>query len=159
MRIVFLLMLFVGIGGAAAAQGGPPAARPHPDLPGNCEGNSLRLDVVSDVARAAEPNKVTIAIARLGREEKSKEFNRRRLYTVRAYLTAMGLPPERLITAEGDRARTSWYGGVELYVGGELVDVLLAKPRGDLPVGICDNDLEDRQRYQLPRRRNTRQTP
>jgi hypothetical protein len=118
-----------------------------------------RLDVVRDEASAAGPNKVTIAIARLGGGEKSKELNRRRLYTVRAYLTAMGLPPERLITAEAEPARPGRYGGVELYVGGELVDVLLAKLRGDLPVGICDNDVEDRQRYQLPRRRNTQQAP
>jgi hypothetical protein len=123
--------------------------------PDNCEGNSARLDVVRNKSREAVGNKVTIAIARLGSGEQSRELNRRRLYTIRAYLTAMGLSPQRLITAEGERV--DGYGRIEVYIGGELVEVLSVERCKDLPVGICDNGLEDRRRYQLPRRGNVGQ--
>lgn len=122
--------------------------------PDNCEGNSARLDVVRNKSREVGENKVTIAIARLGIGERSRELNRRRLYTIRAYLTSMGLPSQRLITAEGESAQG--YGRVEVYVGGELVEILSVERHKDLPVGICDNDMEDRRRYQLPRGGNAR---
>lgn len=133
-----------------AAQNKSAAEPPVLRSPDNCEGNSLRLDVVRNKSLAAGENKITIAIARLGNGEQSRELNRRRLYTIRAYLTAMELPPQRLITAEGERVQG--YGRIELYVGGELVEVLSVEQCKDLPVGICDDDVKDKQRYQLPRR-------
>jgi hypothetical protein len=125
-------------------------------MPDFCEGNSLRLDVVRNKSVEAGAGKITIAIARLGSGERSRELNRRRLYTVRAYLLAMGLPSPRLITAEGERTQRG-YGRVEVYVSGELVDILAAERGKDLLVGMCDDDVEDRKRYQLPRRHNARQ--
>jgi hypothetical protein len=124
-----------------------PLPLQHPD---NCEGNSARLDVVRNKSQAAGQSKVTIVVARLGTGEQSRELNRRRLYTIGSYLIAMGLPPQRLVTTEGESVRG--FGRIEIYVGGELVEVLSVKQCKDLPVGICDNDLEDRRRYQLPRR-------
>jgi hypothetical protein len=40
---------------------------------------------------------------------------------------------------------------IEVYISGELVEVLSVKRYKDLPVGMCENDLEDKRRYQLPR--------
>lgn len=123
--------------------------------PDNCEGNSRRLDFIRNESQTMGEGKVTIAIARLGKGEQSQEINRRRLYTIRAYLTAMELPSRRLVTAEGERV--SGNGRVEVYVGGKLVDVLAAERGKDLMVGMCDDDLEDKKRYQLPRRLNVHQ--
>jgi hypothetical protein len=157
LRILLLLALLVGLAAGTAAQDQSATDRSALQVPDTCEGNSLRLDAVRNKSVEAGADKVTIAIARLGSGERSQELSRRRLYTVRAYLMAMGLPSQRLITAEGARAERG-YGRIEIYVGGELVDVLAAERGKDLPVGICDDDVEDRKRYQRPRRRNTRQS-
>ena len=156
LRILLILALLIGSAVRTAAQDQSASDRSVLQVPDTCEGNSLRLDVVRNKSIEAGADKVTIAIARLGRAERSQELNRRRLYTVRAYLTAMGLPSQRLITAEGERAQNG-HGRVEVYVGGELVDVLAALRGNDLPVGICDDDVEDKKRYQLPRGRNAHQ--
>jgi len=155
MRLLLVLALCIASLSSTVAQN-QSASDPltlHP--PDNCEGNAASLDVVRNKSGEAGENKVTIAIARLGIGEQSRELNRRRLYTVRAYLTAMGVPSQRLITAEGERVQG--YGRVEVYIGGELVEVLPVERCKALPVGICDNDLEDRRRYQLPRRGSARQ--
>lgn len=147
--LVFALCL-ASLGGTAAQNqsvSNPLALQP----PDNCEGNSARLDVVRNKSKAAGEDKVTIAVARLGTGEQSRELIRRRLYTIRTYLIAMELPSQRLVTAEGERAQG--YGRIEIYIGGELVEVLAVARGKDLPVGICDNDLEDSHRYQLPRKR------
>lgn len=147
LKVLLVLSLCMASVGGAAAQN-QLAAR----LPDNCEGNAYRLDVVRNKSRGSGENKMTIAIARLGTGEKSRELNRRRLYTVRAYLTAMGLSSQNLVTAEGERVQG--YGRIEVYIGGELVELLRVKRCKDLHVGICDNDLDDKRRYQLPRKRN-----
>ena len=66
------------------------------------------------------------------------------------YLTAMGLPSQRLITAEGERVQG--YGRIEVYIDGELAEVLSVQRFKDLPVGMCENEFEDRRNYELPRR-------
>lgn len=147
MKLLLILTLSLASAGGTAAQN---QSASHPSRPDNCEGNSARLDVVRNKSGTSDVNKITIAIARLGSGEQSRELNRRRLYTVRMYLTAMGLPSQKLITAEGERVQG--YGRIEVYIGGELVEVLSVERCKDLPVGICDNDLEDRRRYQLPLR-------
>ena len=150
MRLLLILALCVASAAGTVAQNQSASDPLTLQPPDNCEGNSARLDVVRNKSRAAGENKVSIAVARLGSSEQSRELNRRRLYTIRSYLTAMGLSSQRLITAEGERVQG--YGRVELYIGGELVEVLAVERCQDLRVGICDNDLEDRRRYQLPRR-------
>lgn len=146
LKTLFILVVWMTLSVGNAAQ------HRSTQVPDNCEGNSARLDVVRNKSQEANKSKYTIVIARLGRGEQSQEINRRRLYTIQKYLTAMGLPSQRLITAEGERVQG--YGRVELYVGGELVELLAIERNKDLPVGICDNDSEDRIRYQLPRRSN-----
>lgn len=147
-RLLTLALCLVSAAGTAVQNQSTPAPLP----PDNCEGNSARLDVVRNKSRVTGEAKVTIAVARLGSGEQSRELNRRRLYTIRAYLTAMGLPSQKLITAEGERVQG--YGRIEVYIEGELIEVLSVERCKDLPVGMCDNDLEDRRRYQLPRRGN-----
>ncbi len=155
MKLLLIVALCVASAGGTAAQNQLATAPLTPQPPGNCESNAARLDVARNKSREAGADKVTIVIARLGTGEQLRELNRRRLYTVRSYLTAMGLSSQRLITAEGDRIQG--YGRLEVYIGGKLVEVLAVERSQDLPVGICDNDLEDRRRYQLPRRGNVSQ--
>ena len=83
--LLSLLLWLVGVG-AAAGQHQPAPDAPQPD---NCEGNSARLDALRNKA-AGGGDKVVIAIARLGVGEHSRALNRRRLFTVRQYLTAGG---------------------------------------------------------------------
>jgi hypothetical protein len=143
--LLSLLLWLVGVG-AATRQRQPAPAAPPPD---NCEGNSARLDALRNKAAARGPDEVVIAIARLGGGERSRGLNRRRLFTVRQYLTAAGLEPRKVVVAEADEVPGS--GRVEVYVGGELAEVLAVRKNEDLPVGMCENDAEDRRRYQLPR--------
>jgi hypothetical protein len=152
MRLLLILALCVASATGTVAQNQSTSDPLTGQPPDNCEGNSARLDVVLNKSRGAGENKVAIVIARLGTREQSRELNRRRLYTVRSYLTAMGLSSQKLITAEGERVQG--YGRIEVYIDGELVEVLSVERCKDLPVGICDNDLEDKRRYQLPRRGN-----
>lgn len=145
MNFLLILALCLTLGTRTSAQNRPSSSPIPPD---NCEGNSARLDSVRNKSIAAGENKTTIAIARLGSGEQSRDLNRRRLYTVRAYLSAMGLPSEKLITAEGERVES--YGRIEVYIDGKLVEALSVERCKDLPVGTCENDSEDRTRYQLP---------
>ena len=151
-RLLLILALCVASAAGTVAQNQPASDPLTVQPPDNCEGNSARLDVVRSKSRAAGENKVTIVVARLGNGEQFRELNRRRLYTVRSYLTAMGLSSQKLITAEGERVQG--YGRIEVYIAGELVGVLSVERCKDLPFGMCDNDLEERRRYQLPRRGN-----
>jgi hypothetical protein len=81
---------------------------------------------------------VVIAIARLGDGETARRLNGRRLYNLRVHFTDYGFASERLIAAEGERAKG--FGRVELYVGGKLFDVLLVHRNKDLCVDCCDWD-------------------
>lgn len=144
--IVMLWMVFAW-GAVAQSQSNESLILQTPD---NCEGNSRRLDFIRNQWRAMGEGKVVIVIARLGKGERSQEINRRRLYTIRAYLSAMELPSQKIVMAEGERV--SGYGRIELYVGGELVDVFAVEPCQDLPIGMCENNLEDQRKYQLPRK-------
>lgn len=149
LKILFAAVLYLTLASGAFAQKQADESW-RLQTPDNCEGNSRRLDSIRNKAQAGGERQVIIAIARLGKGERTPELNRRRLHTVRSYLTAMRLPTQKLVTAEGERV--SGYGRVEIYVGGELADVLAAAPCEDLLVGMCENDMEDRQRYQLPRK-------
>lgn len=135
------------------------AQRPDPTLQklglgsgfGNCEINSATLD---NLRSASEEKQVTvIAIARLGKGEMSRELNRRRLYTVRTYLSRRQMELEKLVVAEGDRV--SGYGRVDFYVDGKLFAALVADTCKDLPVGECIEDFNTSP-YYLPRRGRTR---
>jgi hypothetical protein len=152
LKVLLALILCLSFSAAVAAQQ-PSAvdlsASPEPD---NCEGNALRLDVVRNKAQATDKSKLIIVIARLGKGERARELNRRRLYTVRTYLTAMGIAPQRLIMAEGEPVQG--YGTVEVYIEGVLAEALAVGRCQDLPVGMCESDPEDNRLYQMPRRGN-----
>lgn len=78
-----------------------------------------------------------ILISRLGPGEQSIELNRRRLHNVREFLTAY-VPGQMIVTALGDKA--NGYGRVELYIGGKLVDAMLAERKKDLLVDCCEGN-------------------
>lgn len=106
--------------------------------PANCESDIAILDLAS---RRAGENGLIIAIAGLGDGESQRSVNLRRLHNVRVYLTEWNgrRNPKTVVIAEGERV--SGYGRIELYVGGELLQVLLVRPNGDLIVGSCTYEI------------------
>jgi uncharacterized protein YceK len=110
----------------------------QPTKPAGCESDIAILDAAS---REAGENGLVIVIARLGDGERDRNWNRRRLYNVRTYLTEWDgrRDPKTVITAEGDRV--SGYGRIELYVGGKLFHVLLVRRNADLIVGSCTHEI------------------
>jgi hypothetical protein len=120
--------------------------------PLNCEGNILHLDHAN---YEAGKNGLIIVIARLGvGEEARPELNRHRLFNVRTYLTKYTTGPradETIVTAEGDPA--PGLARIELYVKGELYDVLTVRPGRELLVGNCD-DRDESERVFYPWRKD-----
>ena len=110
----------------------------QPTKPQNCESDISILDAAS---RKAGEDGLIIAIARLGNGERERKLNRRRLHNVRVYLTEWNgrRDPKTVVTAEGERV--NGYGGIELYVGGRLFHILLARPNSDLIVGSCTYEI------------------
>lgn len=142
----FLFLLFVLFSFSVQAQDSKKS-----NSPDNCEGNSFRLDTVRNKWKESQllnEKGVVILIARLGKGEFDNRFNQRRLYTVSKYLN---IAQARVITGQGEK--TTELGVVEVYIDGVLVESLTIKNCEDLRVGICDNDLEDSKRYQLPKRK------
>ncbi len=101
----------------------------------NCELNVLRLH---DANAAAGKDDLIIVIARLGKGDRSREVNRRRLHNVKTYLVEfLGRPPKTIVLAEGERK--NGLGSIDLYVRGKLADTLELGAGEDLLVGSCDN--------------------
>jgi hypothetical protein len=101
----------------------------------NCEINILALH---NANISAKHDELIILIARLGKSEKSRSLNLRRLHNVKTYLTKfLGRDSKSIVTAEG--SPDSGYGCVEIYVAGKLADKIEVEPGGDLRVGSCDN--------------------
>lgn len=149
MRILYVCALFILLSGVVKSQNEQTTedliARP----PGNCEGNSLRLDILrSKIAesRILNVDLIVIAIAHLGRGESNLQTNKRRLYTITKYLN---LPKNIIVPASGERVEG--FGRVNIYLYGTLIESFAAEKRRDLPVGTCDNDVLDFKNYQLPR--------
>lgn len=127
----FLLWLIVAHSVIAQEAGVPER---NVEIANNCESNIARLDRIH--SRAGH-NGLVIVIARLGNGERSRGLNRRRLYNIRTYLNEnRGRALRTIITAEGERANDR--GRLEIYVAGELVDVLGVERGEDLAVGGCD---------------------
>lgn len=110
-----------------------------PKEPLNCEMNFQNLEQLSELIKGQRrQNGVLILIARLSNGER-QELNRRRLFNVRLKLnTALSVPIDKIIVAEGERSKG--FGRVEFYLGGELVGVLLVQKNSDICVGCCDPD-------------------
>lgn len=113
----------------------------------NCELVTSKLDGIRNIFSNNNSEQMLILIATQGNSERSPLINKRRLYAVKKYLVAMGVTPERIITAQSDKSDRT--GKVEIYVEGKLQEVIFAKKNADIPVGSCDNDLEDKKRYQI----------
>jgi hypothetical protein len=150
--LVNIALLIIVVWTVAAQQSS--TVHPTTERPGNCNSNSAQLDRVRNEASSGiEKGELIIAIARLGKGETSRALNRRRLYSVQAYLSERaGLPEESIVVGEGER--TEGYGIVEFYVSGKLLNVLLAKRNEILCVECCGID----EKYYLYRRNKTRQT-
>ena len=105
--------------------------------PMHCWYNELRL---TGLTQYTPRDKTFIVISRLGDKDSKPEFNKRRLHNIRTYWT-QHIPesdrrdPQKIILAEGEP--TSGYGQVEFYLDGRLVEVLKARPNGDLGVADC----------------------
>jgi hypothetical protein len=111
----------------------------QPEAPQNCEENIFSMETFARITQEqTKDGGVLIAVARLGKGEKSREFNRRRLYNVREYLKdRAGIPPARVVVAEGERA--SGLGRIEFYLGGKMVGRLLVARNKDLCLICCDD--------------------
>ena len=109
----------------------------NPDAPQNCEENIASMEALA--ALTLEQTKgggVLVAVARLGDGEKSREFNRRRLYNVREFLKdRAGIQAEKIVAAEGETVRGR--GRVEFYLGGKKVGSLLLARNRDLCLICC----------------------
>lgn len=118
----------------------------------NCENVSARLDGIRNDFLSEYVSQAIILISRVGSKEKAGNLNQRRLYTVKAYLTALGVPSGQFVTASGDTEAE--HGTIEIYYGGYLRGTIFAEKNADIRVGICDNDIEDQKKYQLPKVRS-----
>ena len=151
LKILASVVLLITVVSTVASQQASMASSTN-ERPGNCESNSAQLDRVRNEASSGiEKGEVIIAIGRLGKEEVSRELNRRRLYSVQAYLgKRAGVPEKSIVVGEGQHVEG--YGRVELYVGGKLLNVLLAEPNKLLCVECCGID-ESYYLYKNGRRR------
>lgn len=139
---IFFLLLFFSF--SVQAQNSQ-----KPNSPDNCEGNSFRLDALRNrwkESHLLNEKSVVILIAKLGKGESNNQSNQRRLYTVAKYLNLVN---GNIVMAQGEK--TDGLGVVEIYIDGVLAESLTVKKCEDLRVGICDNDLEDNKRFQLPK--------
>lgn len=110
----------------------------NPDAPQNCEQNIVSMEVLATMTlEQIKDGGVLVAVARLGDGEKSREFNRRRLYNVREFLKdRASIQTERIVVAEGEQVRG--LGRVEFYLGGKMVGRLLLARNKDLCLICCE---------------------
>jgi len=119
----------------------------------NCETSVAKLAMVRNIFKPKSSKQNLILIARLGKKENKSSYNKRRLYSVTEYLVALGIPREKMIMAYSDDSDD--LGRIEIYIEGQLSEIVFAGFNADIPVGFCDNDKEDRKRYQLKNLKKT----
>ena len=101
-----------------------------------CELNSAHLDALTREARATSER--VFVIARLGKRERSKALNRRRLHMTRNYIITSGrLVKDNVVFAEGDQADTQ--GRLEFYLGSKLYLISLVEYGKDVCLTCCDD--------------------
>jgi hypothetical protein len=104
---------------------------------GYCEGTKAILD---RFVIEAGSDGIIILVARFGNGEVSPKINRDRLQHINYYLNiTRGIPKNKLVLAEGERARG--LGRVEIYAQGKLMLVLTVKRNGDI-LGLKSCGLE-----------------
>ena len=125
--------------------------------PQTSEINILRLEEVARIATAKlTEGRKTIVIGRLGKGERSRELNRRRLYNVQTFLSRYKtIGAENIVVAEGEKVRG--YGRVEIYVGGKLAETLAVPKNKDLMVACCEGDTDYYPSKDLLQQRNIKQ--
>lgn len=111
--------------------------------PRTCEFNNLILEQAN---REAGQESIIILIARPGIKDTKKDISKKRLHTAYTYLTEYGKlrNSEKVVVAEAPNEGKLYYGGVEIYVNGKLLDVLTSGPNRLLGLGSCDYpDIDD----------------
>lgn len=102
----------------------------------SCEIDESNFNVVMvDALGKSNESGFLIAIARLGRGDKSPSLNRKRLAATKEWMGRAAFPMNRLILAEGERV--SGNGRVEFYVGGALTHVILPRANQGLCTQCC----------------------
>ena len=101
----------------------------------DCESTMMRLDFIAIAADQPSKDQTIIIIARLGRGERVRTLNRRRLAQVADYLTRR-VSKDRIISAEGERI--SGLGQLEFYVGGRLHTIFKVRRNRDLVRGCAE---------------------
>ena len=110
----------------------------------NGEENSLHLDMIRNAALGIGPSGIKvpsiegsiIIVAHLGVDERSRLRNWRRLHNVRTYLVQHGIPPERIVAAEGVVSRGM--ATVEVFLGGKLRLTITVERNKDIEVDCCE---------------------
>jgi len=110
-------------------------------IPVSCqtsENNIASMEVLAKMAsEQTKDGGVLIVVARLGKGERSREYNRRRLYNVREFLKNYSrIQPENIVVAEGERV--AGFGQIEFYLGGERIGKFLFERDKDLCLICCD---------------------
>lgn len=133
-----MIVLLLAVG--SVAQESISLNNPDTLIPTNCEMNSVKLDNALDrFIKKQSEGSTLILIARFGNGEYSRELNRRRLFNVKQYLVGIrGIDLKKIIVAESGRVKG--YGRVEVYVGGVLFEILVARRQKDLCLTCCGPD-------------------
>jgi len=114
-----------------------------PNEPTNCETNAANMEQILALMKE-EPNPASniILVARLSKQERNQDLNRRRLFNVtERYRYALKVPIEKIVSAEGEQVEG--FGRVEIYWNGEMIGALVARKSRD----ICVDSYADDPRY------------
>jgi hypothetical protein len=109
----------------------------------SCELNSAHFDSLANLMKGNDER--LFVVARLGKGEISRNFNRRRLHNVRTYFKDWKSVPnwnisaKRFVFAEGESLKTE-EGRIEFYLGSKLLLVSLVKRYRDICVSCCELD-------------------
>lgn len=108
-----------------------------------CELNAAMFDSLANILRDNVTERLFI-VARLGKGEVSRDYNRRRLHNVRIYYKqawAWNIADDRFVYVEGDRVEGE--GRIEFYIGSKLMLISLVKRGRDVCVTCCDFPYSD----------------
>jgi hypothetical protein len=149
--MLLALIFFCSEGALGQRQSPSNVARPARGIePAGCELNNIILEQ----AHTAAGDSISVLIGRPGVKDRRRDITGKRLYTARAYLTdyfkKRGVETVVTGTAPNNGAK---YGVVEIFVKGQLFDVLASYPDAELGLGSCDSlesdDRESRARRAL----------
>lgn len=140
-RLIVIGIVLVAVSLSFAQKGQPTAPQVYGEPDGltgvDCEGIMMRLDFVAIADRDTATNhQPIIVVARLGRGERLRGLNRRRLDQVANYLNR-SVPKQKLVTVEG--SRVGGLGQLEFFVGGKLHSVFKVRRNSDLVKGCGAN--------------------